>query len=196
MKTISELKIQAKSQIKGKIGMLFAMYLLFIICICVASAIPVIGVIVNLISSSVFSLGLAFVFIKVVKDEKLEFGDIFYAFNDLWTAIKANFFVSLFLCLWSLLLVIPGIIKGFSYSLTYYILAENKGMPVLEAITLSRKMMDGHKMDLFLLFLSFIGWFILGAITVGIAYIWIIPYAVATYANFYQSVKEEFNSRI
>jgi uncharacterized membrane protein len=80
--------------------------------------------------------------------------------------------------------------------MTYFILAENKGMSVLEAITLSRKMMDGHKMDLFLLFLSFIGWFILAAITLGIAGIYVYPYFYATLTNFYLSVKEDYMSKL
>ena len=80
--------------------------------------------------------------------------------------------------------------------MTFYILAENKGMPVLEAITLSRKMMDGHKMDLFLLVLSFIGWFILVAITFGIAGIWVYPYFFATLGNFYLAVKEDYTAKL
>ena len=119
---------------------------------------------------------------------------IFHGFDDFWTAIKAQFFIGLFCALWYLLLIIPGIIKACAYSMTFYILAENKGMPVLEAITLSRKMMDGHKMDFFLLGLSFIGWLVLVVITFGIAGIWVYPYLAATSTNFYLSVKEDYES--
>lgn len=135
-------------------------------------------------------------YLKIARDEEISVGNIFYGFEDLWTAIKANFFMNLFIWLWSLLLIIPGIIKAYAYSMTFFILAENKGMPVLEAITLSRKMMDGHKMDLFLLTLSFIGWFILVVITFGIAGIWVYPYFYATWANFYLSVKEDYLVKI
>lgn len=79
--------------------------------------------------------------------------------------------------------------------MTWFILAENKGMPVLEVITRSRKMMDGRKMDLFLLVLSFIGWFLLTALTLGIAGLWVYPYCYSTLANFYQSVKEDYLAR-
>ena len=72
-----------------------------------------------------------------------------------------------------------------------YILAENPGMAALEAIDRSKAMMDGHKADLFVLMLSFIGWTLLGAITFGIAYIWIVPYMSATYVNFYNTIKGE-----
>lgn len=196
MKTFNELKASAKTQIKGKIGILFAMFLIVIGISVVSTLVPVFGTIAYFVIGSAFALGGTFVFLKIAKGETVSVGNIFYGFEDLWTAIKAQFFTTLFVWLWSLLLIIPGIIKAFSYSMTFFILAENKGMSVLEAITLSRKMMDGHKMDLFLLFLSFIGWFILTAITFGIAGIWVYPYFYATFSNFYLSVKEDYMSKL
>lgn len=200
MKTFNELKASAKTQIKGKIGILFAMFLIMIVImigVSIASSfVPVLGSIANQLVSAAFTLGGTFVFLKIAKGETVSVGNIFYGFEDLWTAIKAQFFMGLFILLWYLLLIIPGIIKTYAYSMTFYILAENKGMPVLEAITLSRKMMDGHKMDLFLLFLSFIGWFILVLITFGIAGIWVYPYLNATLTNFYLSVKEDYISKL
>lgn len=196
MKTFNELKSSAKTQIKGKIGILFAMFLIIIAVSIASSFLPVLGTIANYLVGAAFTLGGAWVFLKIAKGETVSVGNIFYGFEDLWTAIKAQFLMGLFISLWSLLLIIPGIIKAYSYSMTYFILAENKGMPVLEAITLSRKMMDGHKMDLFLLFLSFIGWFILVLITFGIAGIWVYPYLYATFSNFYLSVKEDYMSKL
>lgn len=196
MKTFNELKSSAKTQIKGKIGILFAMFLIIIAVSIASSFLPVLGFIANYLVNAAFALGGAWVFLKIAKGEEVSVGNIFYGFEDLWTAIKAQFFMGLFISLWSLLLIIPGIIKAYAYSMTFFILAENKGMPVLEAITLSRKMMDGHKMDLFLLFLSFIGWFILTAITFGIAGIWVYPYFYATFSNFYLSVKEDYMSKL
>ena len=196
MKTFNELKASAKTQIKGKIGILFAMFLIMFGVSIASSFVPVLGSIANLLVNAAFSLGGAWVFLRIAKGEAVSVGNIFYGFEDLWTAIKAQFFVGLFISLWLLLLIIPGIIKAYSYSMTYFILAENKGMSVLEAITLSRKMMNGHKMDLFLLCLSFIGWFILVVITFGIAGIWVYPYFYATLTNFYLSVKEDYMSKL
>jgi uncharacterized membrane protein len=196
MKTFNELKASAKTQIKGKIGILFAMFLIMFGVSIASSFVPVLGSIANYLVSAAFALGGTFVFLKIAKGETVSVGNIFYGFEDLWTAIKAQFFMGLFISLWSLLLIIPGIIKAYAYSMTFFILAENKGMPVLEAITLSRKMMDGHKMDLFLLFLSFIGWFILVLITFCIAGIWVYPYFYATFSNFYLSVKEDYMSKL
>lgn len=158
--------------------------------------VPAVRGIAGFVLSSAFYLGGAWVFLKITKGETVTVGNIFYGFEDLWTAIKAQLFINLFISLWSLLLIIPGIVKAYAYSMTFFILAENKGMSVLEAITLSRKMMDGHKMDLFLLFLSFIGWFLLVVITFGIAGIWVYPYFYATLTNFYLSVKEDYMSKL
>lgn len=196
MKTFNELKASAKTQISGKIGVLFAMYVIMLGIAVAVGLVPAVRGIASFVLSSAFYLGGAWVFLKITKGETVTVGNIFYGFEDLWTAIKAQLFINLFISLWSLLLIIPGIVKAYAYSMTFFILAENKGMPVLEAITLSRKMMDGHKMDLFLLFLSFIGWFLLVVITFSIAGIWVYPYFYATVTNFYLSVKEDYMSKL
>ena len=115
--------------------------------------------------------------------------DTFSGFDDFWTAFKTTFFVGLFTFLWSLLFYIPGIIKALSYSMSLYILAENKGKPALECINESKAMTEGHKAELFVLGLSFYGWLLLCGITFGIAYIWVGPYMQATYINAYNSLK-------
>ena len=196
MKTFNELKASAKNQIKGKIGILFAMFLIMIGVSIALSFVPVLGSITNYLVNAAFALGGAWVFLRIAKVEEVSVVNIFYVFEDFWAAINAQVFMGLFILLWSLLLIIPGIIKAYAYSMTFFILAENKGMSVLEAITLSRTMMNGHKMDLFLLCLSFIGWFILVVITFGIAGIWVYPYFYATFSNFYLSVKEDYISKL
>ena len=115
--------------------------------------------------------------------------DTFSGFDDFWSAFKVTLLVGLYTFLWSLLFYIPGIIKGISYSMSMYILAENKGKSARECIEESKAMTEGHKMELFVLGLSFIGWMLLGMITCGIAYIWILPYMQATYANAYNLLK-------
>ena len=119
----------------------------------------------------------------------VEIKDAFSGFDDFWAAFKVTFRVALFTFLWSLLFVIPGIIKAYSYSMALYILAENKGKSSRECVKESMAMTEGHKMDLFILSLSFIGWMLLSAITFGIAYIWVGPYMNATFANAYKSLK-------
>lgn len=189
----AELKAAAKSQIKGKIGILFLITLIIGLISGAASAIlsfvPGGSLVVSFIITPAFSLSLIRVYLDVVKGNRPEVGDTFSGFDDFWSAFKVTFLVGLFTFLWSLLFVIPGIIKSLSYSMSMYILAENKGKGALECINESKAMTDGHKMDLFVLGLSFIGWGLLCCVTLGIAYIWVGPYMQATYTNAYNWMK-------
>lgn len=101
----------------------------------------------------------------------------------------------LYTILWSLLLIIPGIIKYFSYAMTPFILADKPELSANEAIELSMKMMDGHRLDFFILTLSFIGWSILCIFTLCIGYLWLVPYMYTTMAAFYEDVKAEYESK-
>ncbi len=103
--------------------------------------------------------------------------------------------VNVYTFLWTCLLVVPGIIKSYSYSMTTYILVDNPELGPDRAIHRSRELMAGHKMDLFLLDLSFIGWFILCLITMGIGFFWLTPYFLTTRAAFYTDVKAEWEAR-
>lgn len=104
------------------------------------------------------------------------------------SSILLSLLTGLLVFLWMLLLIIPGIIKAYAYAMAPYILAENPTISITEALDQSQEMMKGHKMDLFILGLSFIGWFLLGVITLGIALIWVIPYFNAAQAEFYLEV--------
>ena len=189
----AELKAAAKSQIKGKIGILFLITLIISLISAAAgallSAIPGGGLIVSIIITPAFALSVIRVYLEVVKGNTPAAGDAFSGFNDFWAAFKVTFLVGLFTFLWSLLFVIPGIVKSLSYSMSMYILAENKGKPALECINESKAMTDGHKMELFVLGLSFFGWALLCGITCGIAAIWVAPYMQATYTNAYNLLK-------
>lgn len=90
----------------------------------------------------------------------------------------------------------PGIIKAFSYAMTPFILRDHPDLRYNGAIELSMAMMRGHKADLFWLYLSFIGWFLLCILTLGIGYFWLEPYMTSSMANFYEEVKAEFEGRV
>ena len=189
-----QLKTAAKGQIAGKIGILFVITLVIGIVSGLASLIlsliPYVGSLAaTIIITPAFALSTVRIYINVVKGNTPEVKDAFSGFDDFWAAFKVNFFVGLFTFLWSLLFVIPGIIKGYSYSMAMYVLAENKGKGALECINESKKMTEGHKMELFVLNLSFIGWYLLTCITFGIAGIYVIPYVSATQVNFYNEIK-------
>lgn len=189
----AELKAAAKSQIKGKILILFLISLIIggisFVAGWLLGMIPGGSLVASIVITPAFSLSLVRVYLNVMKGGTPQCADAFCGFEDFWAAFKVTFLTGLFTFLWSLLFVIPGIIKGLSYSMSLYILAENKGKSAMECINESKQMTEGHKMDLFVLGLSFIGWLLLVAVTFGIAGIWVGPYMNTTYANAYNSLK-------
>lgn len=199
MKTRAELKAMAKEQIRGNIGMLFVVTLIIAVISALAGLIllfvPLGGLAVTIIVTPAFSISLLRVYQNLARGIRPKVADAFSGFDDFWTAFKVSFLVGLYTFLWSLLLIIPGIIKSFSYSQAMLIAAENPGISAREAINRSKEMTNGHKMELFVLELSFIGWALLGAITLGLAYIYVLPYIGATYINFYNNLKEIYEGQ-
>ena len=188
--TRAELKSAAKEQIKGKIGILFVMTLIIFAIGFVCGFVPFIGSIAAFIVAPAFSLSLCMVYLKLAKKEEITVGDVFSGFNSTGKAVWLYVLVYVFTFLWSLLFVIPGIIKSYSYSMAYYILADNPELTAREALSRSKEMMKGHKWDYFVLQLSFFWWYLLTGVTLGIASIYVLPYMSATTVNFYNSIKE------
>ena len=118
------------------------------------------------------------------------------AFSDYVRNAVSILLVYLYTILWTLLFIVPGIIKGLAYSLTPFIVKDNPQLLPNEAINLSMKMMKGHKFDLFYLYLSFIGWILLAMLTLGIGLLWVIPYMQTSMAAFYLDVKNDYNNNI
>ena len=140
------------------------------------------------------SVGAANAFRKllVAGDNNLTSNMFSMALGNYWHKVWGMLLMGIFISLWSLLFIIPGIIKAFSYAMTPYILEENPELSANEAIDRSRAMMRGHKFDLFWLYLSFIGWAILCLLTAGIGFLWLIPYISTTQAAFYEEVKADY----
>lgn len=118
------------------------------------------------------------------------------AFSDYVRNAVSILLVYLYTLLWTLLFIVPGIIKGLAYSLTPFIVKDNPQLSPNQAINLSMKMMKGHKFDLFYLYLSFIGWIFLAILTLGIGFLWVIPYMQTSMAAFYLDVKNDYNNNI
>ena len=119
-----------------------------------------------------------------------------HAFSDYVRNAVSILLVYVYTALWTLLLIVPGIVKGLAYSLTHFIVKDNPELSPNEAINLSIKMMKGHKFDLFYLYLSFIGWILLAILTLGIGLLWVIPYMQTAMAAFYLDVKNVYNNNI
>ncbi|MBQ7713666.1 MAG: DUF975 family protein [Oscillospiraceae bacterium] len=120
-------------------------------------------------------------------------GELGYGFKKGYGRVVAGMFLtSLFTFLWSLLLLVPGIIKAYSYRMVPYILADDPSIGGKDAITRSREMMNGQKWNTFVLDLSFLGWWLLACVTLGFAGVfWVSPYIEATNAELYKALKGE-----
>lgn len=131
-------------------------------------------------------------YLDIVESRDARFSTIFEGFLYVFKAVGASLYTTILIVLWSFLFFIPGLIAGIKYSMTTYIIAENPSIPITDAVDMSKNMMDGHKMDYFMLKLSFIPWVILITLTCGLASIYVTPYMNSAIAQFYVQVKSEY----
>jgi len=141
---------------------------------------------VNLILGGVIQVGYADYLLKQHDREIHSTKDIFSKFDYFAQGFLQLLLRNIFTALWTLLFIIPGIVKSFAYAMTPFIMAENPDMSAKEAIKLSQEKMMGHKGELFWLGLTFFGWSLLATLTGGIGYIFLNPYMNAAYAAFYR----------
>lgn len=148
--------------------------------------------IVTLLISGPLSLGAAQIYMSVIrKNRKPEIGQLFDGFSNFTNAFILYLLNSILISLWTFLFIIPGIVKSYSYAMSFYILADNPSMAPNDARKKSMEMMHGNKWRLFCLDFSFIGWELLSLLTLGILSFWITPYREAAYAAFYQNLLVE-----
>ena len=113
----------------------------------------------------------------------------FRCFKDYGHYLGTSALMTVFIFLWTLLLIVPGIIKGYAYAMTPYIMHDNPELSADDCINRSMEMMNGYKWKLFCLDLSFLGWVLLGIITLGIGLLWVSPYMECSHAKFYEELK-------
>ena len=165
------LKANAKENLRGNWGTAILVLLIAHVLLSASSMVVAVG---ELILLGPLETGVALVFLKLSYREPAEVGDL----------------SAIFTFLWSLLFVIPGIVKALSYSQVYYIMCDHPEYTGREAIDASREMMRGHKGELFVLQLSFIGWFLLSALTFGLLMFYVMPYYQSTLTEYYRYLKE------
>ena len=136
--------------------------------------------------------GLKYFFIRTPYGDT-NLGNLFGAFRAgrYLSTVKTMFLMGLYIFLWSLLFVIPGIIKMYQYRMAPYLIMEDPSLTTEQALNLSRRMTDGEKWDMFVLDLSFIGWILLGALTFGIGTLFLLPYIEATQAQLYFTLRQK-----
>ncbi len=140
------------------------------------------------------AFGIAHIYLSLVRGKKntVDIGDMFMGGSKLGDLIVLGLLKNVFIGLWSMLFVIPGLVKTYSYAMAYYIKYDHPEYDWNTCITESRKMMDGHKWRLFCLDFSFIGWMIVGSLCCGIGTLWVVPYQEAARANFYDDLKAHY----
>jgi len=145
----------------------------------------------RLIFQGPISLGMVMFFLALSRGTNPEASLIFKGFDNWVSAFLTILLMSFFIFLWSILLIVPGLIAIFSYSMTFFILSDDPDLRPLEAIRRSKRMMQGHKSELLKLNLSFIGWLFLSIATCGILFIlYVGPLYYATITEFYESLQE------
>lgn len=138
------------------------------------------------------SVGLYSYIIEFIKNDNFNQNLIFEPYERTLNVIGASLLVSLLVMVGCICFIIPGIYLAFSYAMVPYLLATRKDLTITETLELSRKMMDGHKFDYFVLSISFIGWAILVPFTLGILMIWLYPYIMTATTKFFIDIEQEY----
>lgn len=194
MKQNSELRAQAREVLTDHWGMAAVVALIFFAIEGGSRSIPFSILFVQLpltILLLPLSYGISIVFLNRVRGGKITVGELFSGFNDYARILGTMLLMVLYMLLWSLLLIVPGIIKSYSYSMTPYVIKDHPELGFNGAIEESMAMMEGRKMKLFLLDLSFIGWGILCIFTLFIGFFWLSPYMLTARAAFYEDILED-----
>lgn len=192
----SELRSRARAQLGGSI---FANnWLLLLAAWLVESAIlgalsfTFVG---SVIVTGPLVIGLSAMQIKKVRnaDSNLNFVDMFYGFTNgrFGNNIILGLLQTVFIFLWTCLFFIPGVVKSYSYAMSYYVSLDRPELGANDCITESRRLMNGKKWNLFCLDLSFLGWYIVGMLCFGIGILWVIPYHEMARANFYEELTRQ-----
>jgi uncharacterized membrane protein len=144
--------------------------------------------IISLIVAGPLAIGAVYFYMKIESEGDSNINVLFDGFQDFKRGLVFHIVTTIFIILWSLLLIVPGIIAAIKYSMGYYLMVENPDMEPMEAIRKSSELMDGHKMEFFSFVLSFIGWFIVSVITFGLGFLMLIPYYQMSKLNFYRKI--------
>ena len=184
----AQLMAQAREILSGNWGKAILFSALYFLLSIAIGRIPRVGEIVGLILGGAFQLGLTVFFLSLARRGGVEYRMLFRGFRSFGNALGANILMIIFVFLWLLLLIVPGIIAALAYSQTFYLLADDKTLGPLEAIRKSKQLMDGFKWKYFCLGLRFIGWTILSVLTLGIGFLFLWPYAAVSYARFYDDL--------
>ena len=191
MKENTQIMSEARASLNGKWPLAIGTFLILLLISMGAALIPLAGQIIGILIAGPLAVGGAYFALNIVRDQVAQTDDLFFSFNNnLSNSILAYLLVVAFALIGFILLIIPGVIVALALSQTWFILAENPSMDSYDAIMGSKKMMDGYKFKLFKIQLRLLGLGLLCLLTLGIGFLWLIPYQYVVYAKFYEEVKE------
>ena len=146
--------------------------------------------IISLLLTGAMTLGLASFFVSLSRDHTGKLEKLFDGFrgNNLVRTLVINVLQGVYVMLWMLLFIIPGIVMSFAYSMAYHVAIDHPEMSASECLAESRRLMRGHKMHLFCLMLSFFWWYVLSVLTFGILLLWVLPWVEEAKAVFYEEI--------
>ena len=208
---INDLKEQALATLKGKWGSFVGLTFVFMLLMGIATGATQFGDIFTgssfrtlaiIMTGSGFLLTILAIPLQVGyyiahlnssrQDLPAEIGDLFSGYRNFWHVLGTMLLGTLIIVAGCFLLIVPGIIMAFAYAMVPFILHDHPELSVTDTLQMSRVMMTGHKWELFLLYLSFIGWAILCIFTLFIGYLWLEPYMQMTTVKFYEQLRAEF----
>ncbi|MEI7620972.1 MAG: DUF975 family protein [Candidatus Moraniibacteriota bacterium] len=195
MKTENKVLMQqARETLNGKWGVAVGGFAIYSVIVIAIDLVPVIGPLANLFIAGPLAGGLVIFSLALSRNQEAKFEQLLEGFNDFFKYAVAYWRIVLLVLLWSLLLIVPGIIVAFSYALVFYILADDSSISVKEAFEKSKAMMLGYKWKYFCLGLRFLGWALLCIPTFGLGLLWLLPYMQVSLAKFYDDLKGEQTS--
>lgn len=184
-----DLMAQARACLSGNWGFAIGIFVVAELISMAVSIIPLVGWLISLAITGPLTLGMTIVFLTIARSQGVQFGMLFDGFKRFGTSFGAYLLMGLFTFLWTLLLIVPGIIAALSYSMTFFILRDDPTVGALDAIGRSKKMMQGNKWKYFCLQWRFFGWALLCILTLGIGFLWLLPYIMTSTARFYEDLK-------
>lgn len=179
----------AKASLNGKWGVAAGTTVIYLIITGSLGFVPFFGPVGTLIIGGPFTLGYTIFTLSIARNQDTRLEMIFDGFKNFGVALATYLLMLLFVFLWSLLLIVPGIIAALSFSMAFFILADKKEIGAFEALEQSKKMMYGYKWKFFCLGLRFLGWIFLCLLTAGIGFFWLVPYMQVSFAKFYEELK-------
>lgn len=185
----AEMKAQAKAMMKPQFATLLLTLIVSGLLAGLVNIIPVAGTIVSILIAGPLAVGATLIYTTVTAGRKAQLEQLFEPFKtNFVTCFLANLVAGIISALYALLLIVPGIMKGYSYAMVPYVLRYEPELATMDALHRSEDLMRGHRMELFMLHLSFIGWGLLCAVTFGLAAIWVAPYTELTQTLFFDQV--------